>query len=211
MRAEWPALKARCVSAVVPFCQSNVVFVSLALKIHFSVLHWLASVLLPMPRFWGPFCCLLLWSCSSADLSLPETSTCTRNSSQARECLFRRSLLPVCRVSFLLWQRQQRCKFCLPKKKPLHVRSFQTAADLTYPGTLVWLEPTQLWVEGLNIILEYYAVAHFFACDKPWGYVDELDISDCFVYCSWSPVSGSLLGLASAKFCTTHVCVPPCL
>lgn len=98
-RTEWPALKGRCVSAVVPFCQSSMGFVSLALKIHFSARH---DCLLPMPWFWGPF---LLWG-------------------------------------------------------PF---------------------------ESQNTILEYYALSHFLACDKPWGYLGELDTSDCILCVAAAP------------------------
>lgn len=142
MRAEWPALKGRCVSAVVPFCQSNMVFVSLALKIHFSVLHRLASVLLPVPQFRGPFCCLLLWSWAWLLFLVQVLVSGKLRSAKEWECLFRRNLLPVCRVSFLLWQRQQRC--CYSPRKSLQMSDPSKLLLISHVLLAAWFGWSQL-------------------------------------------------------------------
>lgn len=114
--------------------------------------HSLISVVwcCPCHIFEGLFAVCFLWS-QTRLLSLVQVPVSGKPKSALRtsERLLRRNLLPgVWDVIHFVTKTAETEVLLQPSKKSTNIRSFQTAADQTYPPrTLVWLKQTQLFVE----------------------------------------------------------------
>lgn len=175
-------------------------------------MHWLPSVLLPVPWFQGPFCCLL-WSWAwllflmqvlvfrQAEVSPKNKSTCLGGTF----CLHAgcHSFCDKDSGDASTVTAQEKAYECeiLPNHCWYHISSW-------HPG-LVGANSTLSWETKYHFRILCFS-SFFLPMISPgcmWMWTLRL----YFVYGSCSPGSGSLLALTSDRFCTTQVCVPPCL